>query len=209
MWCCPGEASSPQRGTAHRPPRSSEPLAPRSSIFFQHASGASKVAADARSARGTSAPSPPGLRRAHALRCRVVHAGERTCGCVADTARDHVRAGTLLQGAHVLPSRATIFRICRRFRQTGLTTARPQCGPMISLTADQIHLHQCDQEPAAPVRSGTSMRWSCFVPRHGSIKKSFLSFFWIVLCHISILISLLVERGPNRPVVNLILGYSF
>jgi hypothetical protein len=31
------------------------------------------------------------------------------------------------------------------------------------------------------------------VPRHGSIKKSFLSFFWIVLCHISILISLLVQ----------------
>jgi hypothetical protein len=102
VWCCPGEASSPQRGTAHRPPRSSEPLAPRSSIFFQHASGASKVTADARSARGTSAPSPPGLRRAHALRCRVVHAGERTCGCVVDTARDpwwslrtaKVRSGT-------------------------------------------------------------------------------------------------------------------
>ena len=31
------------------------------------------------------------------------------------------------------------------------------------------------------------------VPRHRSIKKSFLSFFWIVLCHISILISLLVQ----------------
>ena len=91
VWCCPGEASSPQRGTAHRPPRSSEPLAPRSSIFFQHASGASKVAADARSARGTSAPSPPGLRRAHALRCRVVHAGAQKCGCVADTARDRAR----------------------------------------------------------------------------------------------------------------------
>jgi len=89
--CCPGEAGSPQRGTAHRPPRSSEPLALRSSIFFQHASGASKVSADARSARGTSAPSPPSLRRAHALRCRVVHAGERTCGCVADTARDRAR----------------------------------------------------------------------------------------------------------------------
>ena len=91
MWCCPGEAGSPQRGTAHRPPRSSEPLAPRGSIFFQHASGASNFAADARSARGTSAPSPPSLRRAHALRCRVVHAGERTCGCVADTARDRAR----------------------------------------------------------------------------------------------------------------------
>ena len=89
--CCPGEAGSPQRGTAHRPPRSSEPLALRSSIFFQHASGASKVSADARSARGTSAPSPPSLRRAHALRCRVVHAGERTCECVADTARDRAR----------------------------------------------------------------------------------------------------------------------
>ena len=57
---------------------------------------------------------------------------------VSQTQRAIARAGTLLQGAHVPPSRATIFRICRRFRQTGLTTARPRCGPMISLTADQI-----------------------------------------------------------------------
>ena len=57
---------------------------------------------------------------------------------VSQTQRAIARAGTLLQGAHVPPSRATIFRI-RRFRQTGLTTARPRCGPMISLTADLIH----------------------------------------------------------------------
>ena len=80
---------------------------------------------------------------------------------VSQTQRAIARAGTLLQGAHVPPSRATIFRICRRFRQTGLTTARPRCGPMISLTADQIDgLRLWCRKPGGK-RRGTRLRRAC------------------------------------------------
>ena len=80
---------------------------------------------------------------------------------VSQTQRAIARAGTLLQGAHVPPSRATIFRICRRFRQTGLTTARPRCGPMISLTADQIDgLRRWCRKPVGK-RRGTRLRRAC------------------------------------------------
>jgi hypothetical protein len=32
VWCCPGEAGSPQRGTAHRPPRSGPTTSARASM---------------------------------------------------------------------------------------------------------------------------------------------------------------------------------
>ena len=80
---------------------------------------------------------------------------------VSQTQRAIACACTLLQGAHVPPSRATIFRICRRFRQTGLTTARPRCGPMISLTADQIDgLRRWCRKPGGK-RRGTRLRRAC------------------------------------------------
>ena len=116
-------------------------------------------------------------------------------------------------------------------RSTCALLAAPVCGEDVCATTARGVLggvcarRKCAQEPAAPVRSGTSgisaaknaprelrgaggqcaqhQRFApqardlpmgrVLVPRHGSIKKSFLSFFWIVLCHISILISLLVQ----------------
>ena len=84
---------------------------------------------------------------------------------VSQTQRAIARACTLLQGAHVPPSQATIFRICRRFRQTGLTTAQPRCGPMISLTADQIDgLRRWCRKPGGK-RRGTRLRRASLV-RH-------------------------------------------
>jgi transposase len=80
---------------------------------------------------------------------------------VPQTQHAIARTGTLLQGTHVPTSRATIFRICQRFRQTGLTTAQPMCGPMISLTAYQIDgLRRWCRKPGGN-RRGTRLLRAC------------------------------------------------
>ena len=71
------------------------------------------------------------------------------------------RNGTLLEGAHAVPSRATIYRICRRFRKTGLESAEKRCGPMISLTGSEMEsLRNWCKKPGGQ-RRGTRLARAC------------------------------------------------
>ena len=71
------------------------------------------------------------------------------------------RTGTALEGAHAVPSIRTIKRIRRRFRETGLYTARPRCGPMISLTGAQMESLRWWCKKPGGKRRGTRLRRAC------------------------------------------------
>ena len=85
---------------------------------------------------------PPVLRSHHRRRAHIEATRGDVEWCMLKLSKVDVRQtqdaiagkGTPLEGAHAMPSRATIFRICKRFRSTGLVTAQRRCGPMLSLT---------------------------------------------------------------------------
>lgn len=92
----------------------------------------------------------------HHTRKEVVFCMLRGHG-VQDTRAALRHEGTALNGLYHAPSRATCFRILRRFKLTGLTTAKPRNSRRHTLSADEIRaLRVWCKRPGGRAR-GTSL----------------------------------------------------
>ena len=94
----------------------------------------------------------------HHTRKEVVFCMLRGHG-VQDTRAALRHEGTALNGLYHAPSRATCFRILRRFKLTGLTTAKPRNSRRHTLSADEIRALRVWCKRPGAVDTSTICRW--------------------------------------------------